>query len=248
MGALPDVLACALSPVTVVAGHYGAGKTTFALNAAADLARSGWEVSVVDLDVVNPYFRASEHADALARAGVRLVAPVHAGRDASLDVPSLSGLIEPEIVRVRAASDSGARAIVLIDAGGDDAGATALGRFAHVVAKGRYAMLAVVNRSRELEHDAHAAADLLRQIECACRLRFTAVVDNAHMKDETDEGVIARGVAFAQAVADAHGIPLACATYPRELFPHGAPAALKDGRDAPRAYGIDALVRTPWEA
>ena len=80
-----------LAPVVVVVGHYGVGKTNFALNLALDAAAAGRAVTLADMDVVNPYFRSSEYAAVLDAAGVRLVAPVFAGAGTSLDVPSLTG-------------------------------------------------------------------------------------------------------------------------------------------------------------
>ena len=87
----------ALAPVTVVVGHYGVGKTNFALNLALDAAAAGYEVTLADMDVVNPYFRSSEYASLLEEAGVRLIAPVFGGAGTSLDVPSLTGAVVPAI-------------------------------------------------------------------------------------------------------------------------------------------------------
>ena len=65
-----------LAPVTVVTGHYGVGKTNFALNLALDAAAAGRRATLADMDVVNPYFRSNEYRDLLEGAGVRLIAPV----------------------------------------------------------------------------------------------------------------------------------------------------------------------------
>ena len=78
-----------LAPVTVVTGHYGVGKTNFALNLALDAAAAGYRVTLSDMDVVNPYFRSNEYRDLLEEAGVRLIAPVfgHAGASTSRRSP-----------------------------------------------------------------------------------------------------------------------------------------------------------------
>ena len=44
--------------VTLFAGHYGSGKTNIAVNYAKLLAAKGLAVTLADLDIVNPYFRA----------------------------------------------------------------------------------------------------------------------------------------------------------------------------------------------
>ena len=110
---LPAELERHVRPLTVVVGHYGAGKTNFAVNLAIDLAEAGYAVSVIDLDVVNPYFRASEQRAVLEAHGVRLVAPVFAEAGTSLDVPSLTGQIAP------AMQGAGEGSFVIVDAGGD---------------------------------------------------------------------------------------------------------------------------------
>ncbi|MDR0514153.1 MAG: hypothetical protein LBG81_03205, partial [Coriobacteriaceae bacterium] len=152
-----------LAPLTIVVGHYGVGKTNFSLNIALDAAQAGStseeegqggrarearaesqggrareaRAKLIDLDVVNPYFRSSDHRGLLERQGIQLISPCFAG--SALDVPSLSAAIMPAIE----AAD--AHCPVIIDAGGDDQGAVALGRFANQIARRPYAMLSVVN-------------------------------------------------------------------------------------------------------
>ena len=228
---IPKSLLNALRPVTVVVGHYGAGKTNFTVNLAIDLAADGRAVTVVDLDIVNPYFRASEQRAQLEEAGVRLIVPIFAEFGTSLDVPSLTGQIDPAI------RDAGESDVVLIDAGGDDVGATALGRYSQAIRAREYAMLYVANRFRNLVADPHDALENLREIEAASHLRATSLVNNSHLKDATDAQALAEGAVYADELAKLSGLPLVCATYPRSL----ALEALKD------AYPVAARVRNPWE-
>ena len=230
MGAIPGSLREALRPVTVVAGHYGAGKTNFSVNLALDLAAAGERVSLVDLDVVNPYFRASEQRALLEAGGVDVVAPVFAEAGTSLDVPSLTGRVAPTIRR----AGEGSR--VIVDAGGDDAGATALGRFAEEVDAGGYAMLYVANRFRNLVADPRDALENLREIEEASHLAATAIVNNSHLKDDTTLEAIAEGAAYAAELAALAGLPLVCTT-----VPEGTAAAVEN------PYPVKRHVRTPWE-
>ncbi len=251
-----------LPPVVVVSGHYGAGKTNLALNLAFDAASAGFAVALADLDVVNPYFRSSDHAPALAQAGIELIAPAFAGT--TLDSPGISGKVATAVLWARegAAGEAGgagesanqpgesaeraaaqpagpARRLLIIDAGGDDVGATALGRFARVVAEGPYAMLHVVNRSRNLTATPQKALAILREVETASRLRVTAIANNTHLADQTTPEVLARGAQFARAVADFAGVPLAFSTVEHSL--------VKAASDLGVVYPVRILVRKPWE-
>lgn len=249
----------ALAPVTVVTGHYGVGKTNFALNLALDAAAAGCEVTLADMDVVNPYFRSSEYAEVLEERGVRLIAPVFGGAGTSLDVPSLTGAVVPAIEAAYAAaaeragaaegegavSDAVPRRIVVIDAGGDDVGATALARFAPAIRAGAAAVLYVVNERRNLTQTPDEALAVLAEIQETCGLAATGVVNNTHLQGETTFEQVAASVPFAQAVAAAAKLPLVCTTVPmsairRETAGSGALAAIPDG------YPVEVLVAPPW--
>ena len=228
---IPESLKKALRPITVVVGHYGAGKTNFAVNLALDLSAEGTHATVVDLDIVNPYFRASEQRAVLEQAGVALVAPVFAEAGTSLDVPSLTGRIDSTL------HDARADGIVIIDAGGDDVGATALGRYARAICAHDYAMLYVANRFRNLVQDPADALVNLREIENASHLSVTALVNNSHLKDATSETTVQLGFAYASKLADITGLPLACTSMPAAAMPEGVPDA----------YIVQARVKNPWE-
>ena len=236
------------APVVVVCGHYGVGKTNLAINIALDAADQGLDVSVVDADVVNPFFRSSDYRGLLEERGVRVIAPVFAGTN--LDGPSLSGTIEPAIEQARCAPQGGPGRLLVIDAGGDDVGATALGRFADAVAAGPYEMLYVVNRSRNLTQEPAEAVEVLREIEAKCRLAATGIVNNTHLQGDTDQAVLEQGIPFAQAVAAACGLPLVCTTIPARLAQQVADR--KNGHIAPNVgqqalRPVQVYVRTPWE-
>lgn len=157
--------------ITVVCGHYGCGKTNLTLNLALEAAAAGERVTVADLDIVNPYFRSSEYGGLLEEHGVRLIAPVFAGT--TLDTPTLPpelySIFEPQAGRV------------FIDAGGDDAGVTALGGLHGQLEETGYQMLYVINRYRVLSQTPEEAAALLGEIEAASRLKATALVNNSHL-------------------------------------------------------------------
>lgn len=228
---IPIELLDSLRPVTVVVGHYGAGKTNFAVNLAVDLAASGHDVTLVDLDIVNPYFRASEQQALLDDKGVNLVAPVFSMAGTSLDVPSLTGRISPVI------RDAKEGSFVIVDAGGDDVGATALGRFAADIALGDYAMLYVANAFRNLVQDPADALENLREIEVASHLHAMAIVNNSHLKGDTTQETVETGTMYADEFSKMAGLSVVCTTVPANMSTQGIEAA----------YVVQPYVRNPWE-
>lgn len=229
--AIPSELAAALRPVTIIVGHYGSGKTNLTMNLALDLAREGRQVTVIDMDIVNPYFRVSEQRRALEEAGIALVAPVFSEAGTSLDVPSLTGRIAPAI---EAATEEN---MVLMDVGGDDAGSVALGRYARLIERGDYAMLYVANKFRNLVQDPNDAIENLREIEAASRLRVTALANNSHLQDETHEQALREGCDYATKLENLSGLRVVCTTVPPEL----ATVSLN------KLYPVQRYVKPPWE-
>ena len=211
---------------TIICGHYGCGKTNLSLNLAIDAAKAGRNVTLVDMDIVNPYFRSSEYIPLLKEHGISIIAPSFA--NTTLDTPSLSA----EIYRVFDTEGD-----VIIDAGGDDAGATALGSFAPRICKIDYDMLYVVNHYRPLASEAGTASEILREIEAASRLHATGVVNNSHLKQFTTAETILDSVPFAEETAKALGLPLRFTTAPRDIA---------EGLRVSGLYPIDIFVRTPW--
>ncbi|MBQ6137668.1 MAG: hypothetical protein IJI73_09895 [Kiritimatiellae bacterium] len=185
--------------ITLFAGHYGSGKTNIALNFAR-LLRSRWpRVAVADLDIVNPYFRTKDSEAALAAEGIELVVSDYA--NSNVDFPAM-----PKEAYALVA-DRGAR--VVIDVGGDDRGALALGRYVDDIrAEGDYDMLAVVNASRPLTSTPGDAVEVLREIEAACGLPFTGIVNNTNLGQGTSADTVLASVPYADAVAGAMGVPV----------------------------------------
>lgn len=236
----PSALLQALRQVTLITGHYGVGKTNFALNLALDLAKSGREVRVVDLDVVNPYFRSSEYSAILNDAGIQLVAPVMA--NSSLDTPSLGAAVDGSFAWAR---EDGNR-ILLIDVGGDDAGATALGRYSDKIKAGDYAMLYVVNAYRNLTQDPSEAVEILEEIKAASKLEATGIVNNSHMHRETTSDIVSIAKDYGHDVAWISNVPLVAQTA-SNLAVDGNDAEFMRARNTEETYPVKILVTTPWE-
>lgn len=215
-------------PITIICGHYGCGKTNLALNLALEAADSG-PVTLVDMDVVNPYFRSSDYRGLLKDSGVRLIAPVFAGT--TLDTPTLP----PEIQSVFAPGAGQ----VFIDAGGDDVGATALGGLSASLHRAGYRLIYVINRYRVQSQTPEDCAELLREIEAVSRLRATGIVNNSHLGVETAWEDVKAALSFAKATARATGLPLLYSTVPDFAL---------NGREAPEGFrAVRRLVTFAWE-
>ena len=216
--------------ITVICGHYGCGKTNLTLNLALDAAEQGETVTVADLDVVNPYFRSSEYGGLLEAHGIRLIAPVFAGT--TLDTPTLP----PELYSLFEPSAGW----VFIDAGGDDAGVTALGGLHSQLEESGYEMLYVINRYRVLSQTPEEAVSLLREIEAASRLKATALVNNSHLGVETKRDTLLEALPFAQRTAELTGLPLLYSTAPD--------FALEPGETLPEGFRtVKRHVKFMWE-
>ena len=216
--------------ITVVCGHYGCGKTNLTLNLALEAAGEGQPVTVVDLDIVNPYFRSSEFGELLGEKGVRLIAPVFA--NTTLDTPTLPpeiySVFEPQAGRV------------FLDAGGDDAGVTALGGLHAMLEEAGYDMLYVINRYRVLSQTPEETAALLREIQAASRLRATGLVNNSHLGVETTLETLERALPFARKTAELTHLPLLYSTAPD--------FALGEGEALPQGFRkVKRYVKFLWE-
>lgn len=197
-----------MKKITIITGHYGSGKTNFAVNLAFKAAAEGRTVTVVDLDIVNPYFRTADFKDLFAENNIRLVAPDYA--NTNLDIPALSFDVE----QLASSSDC-----LIIDVGGDDAGATALGRYAESLLKYKndLDMLYVVNQRRYLTSTIDEVTELMYEIEAAARMKHTAVVNNTNLGNETTPDIVEDSEEFATETAEAVGLPLMYTTCPEEL-------------------------------
>ncbi|MDR0347213.1 MAG: hypothetical protein LBH56_02430 [Coriobacteriales bacterium] len=257
--------------LTVLTGHYGVGKTNLALNLARDARAVASRVTLLDLDIVNPYFRSTDNQAFLDAAGVEVLGPVHAA--SNLDTPSLSPGIEGII---RSAKEGHA---VFVDVGGDPDGARALGRFSATINARPYQMLFVVNLHRPEARSVADNLEVLRGIERASGVRATGIFGNTHLKEYTTAGDIVAAVETTRAIADAAGLPLVGISAPRPLADEvtsllagsaspSAPASSAGSAGAvspadtaapesatahetdvaPALYPVDLIVATPWEA
>ena len=175
--------------ITVFSGHYGSGKTNVALSVALGLARSGQSVTVADLDIVNPYFRTKDSARELEKAGIELICSDYA--NTNVDIPAL-----PQ--SMYAITDDRSRKVV-VDLGGDDRGALALGRLAPaMLEENDFDLFAVINMFRPLTKTAEETVGVMKEIEAASGLRFTGLVNNSNLGEETTPETVLSSLPYAE--------------------------------------------------
>ena len=185
--------------LTLFAGHYGSGKTNIAVNYALLLAKEGKKVCIADLDIVNPYFRTKDSAKVLADAGVELISPQFA--NTNVDLPALPA------EAYRLVQDKSVYGIM--DIGGDDRGAYALGRYVPgILQENDYRMVFVANCNRPLTRTPEDALEVMREIEAACGLPFTHIVNNSNLASETTPETLLDSLDYMAKLSHISGLPL----------------------------------------
>lgn len=219
-----------LNRINIICGHYGSGKTNLALNLAIEMQSKGERVAVIDLDIVNPYFRSADYTELMQSRGIKVISPSTAGT--TIDAPGLTASI------LSAFDSEDSR--VVIDVGGDDAGAFALGRFSNQIAASRdYQMLYVINKFRKLTSTPQEAVDLLGEIESAAGLRASGIVNNSHFGPLTTAKDILESQAYAEQVAKLTELPLLMTTAPQTL-------AKELAGQVENLYPVEIIVKLPW--
>lgn len=211
--------------INIITGHYGSGKTNVSVNMALDLAEKGEKVTVVDLDIVNPYFRTADFKELFGEHNISLTVPTYA--NSNLDIPALgfdmNGIADRE-------------GYIIIDVGGDDEGAKALGRYRKVFEKYDTQMLYVINRCRYLTKEPAEVLQLMYEIENASGMKCDGIINNTNLGRETDRDIVLGSVAYADEVCREAGLPLVAVT---------AEAGYLDGID--KAYPVNIYVKKLWE-
>ena len=216
--------------ISIITGHYGTGKTEFAVNLALAMAAQGQRVMVADLDIVNPYFRSRERKATLEQAGVSLISSSQACSDA--DVPSLPA----ELLTIFENRDLRG----VLDIGGDPVGARVLARFRPKILPEDHQLIYVLNARRPEVRETENAIAYLRGIEATTGLTCTGIVNNTHLCGETTAADIRKGAALAAAVSRETGIPVLCHVAVERLA--------EEVSDLPEpVFPITIQMKKPWE-
>lgn len=197
--------------ISLFAGHYGSGKTNVAVNYALRMKKIFEKVTVADIDIVNPYFRTKDGEKILNECGIELISSEYA--NSNVDLPALP----PELYSITQKRDTAA----VIDVGGDDRGALALGRYSSQIAdENNYHMFLVINMYRPETRDAKSTYEIMREIEESGGLRFTAVVNNSNLGEETEPEDVLKSVGYAKEVSELTGLPIYMTTVESGIFPY----------------------------
>ena len=189
-----------LKRLSLFCGHYGSGKTNIAVNYAFRLKAQGKAVAIADLDIVNPYFRSKDSEAELEQAGIEMIALPFA--NSNVDLPSLPSSVYGLVQRKDRC--------VVMDIGGDDRGAYALGRFSpYIREENDFDLFYVVNFYRPLTQTPQDALEVLREIELAAGLPFTAVINNSNLGAETSPADVSATYGKADELCEMCGLPLA---------------------------------------
>ena len=189
--------------LTLFAGHYGSGKTNIAVNYALALAGEGKQVCIADLDIVNPYFRTKDSAKELEAAGVTLISPQFA--NTNVDLPALPA------EAYRLVTDK--RIYGIMDIGGDDRGAYALGRYVPAMKEENdYRMIFVANCYRPLTRTPEDAMEVMGEIEAACGLKFTDIINNSNLGTETTAETVLNSQSYMEKLSGLSGLPIFATT------------------------------------
>lgn len=167
--------------IRVITGHYGSGKTEFAINYAMALAKRTSGVHIADIDVINTYFRSRELTQELRELGITVIgASVDAG---AVDLPAISAAVMGPILNEESQ--------LILDVGGNPAGARALGHFRRAILQKEHDHFFVLNRNRPETDTPERALQFLRQTEATAGLAVTGIVNSTHMlKDTVIEDVL----------------------------------------------------------
>lgn len=217
--------------LTIVVGHYGSGKTEISINYAVYIRQMGKEVEIVDLDVVNPYFRSREvRKELLEKWGIKVVGVEE--KYVNADVPVISRTVYGALYSTEKHA--------VFDVGGDDVGAMPLGQYRHIIYEQDPEVLLVVNVNRPFTKDADSVIKYLKAIEEASKIKVTHLVNNTHMSYETTVDDVLKGLEVVEEVSSKTGIPIKMVTVKRDLV------NLLPQIDY-LVFPLDLYMKTPWD-
>jgi hypothetical protein len=217
--------------LNIFVGHFGSGKTEIAINFAIHLKKYYNKVSIVDLDIVNPYFRTKDVTGILEHKGIKVIAPMFA--NTNVDIPALPA----EIISLF--QDKEYR--VVFDVGGDDIGATALGRYYKYFANEKYQMFFVANMKRALTNNAGNTIELLREIEKKSRLKVSDLINNTNLSYSSTIEDLLKGQKVIEKIYREIKVPIRYITGKHEILSQ-LPHDLKE-----KAFPLRLYLKMPWE-
>ncbi|KQC05539.1 MAG: hypothetical protein APR54_08140 [Candidatus Cloacimonas sp. SDB] len=219
--------------LVVVIGAYGSGKSEYSINLARKIKSEQNNVVLVDLDVVNPYFRSRDLRARFRKEGIEIVAPE--GEFTHADLPMLS----PRIMGAVQEENS----VVILDVGGDPSGCRTLARYVENIKKRGYEMHLVINTRRPFTSTKKEIEAMMMMLESTADLQITELICNTNLMQYTDIAVIEDGIDLIQQVADEKKLQFSKYLVLKE-YQEKIPPDLK-GKNR---IVLDYFLNKPWES
>ena len=218
--------------IIIFTGSFGSGKTEIALNQAMGALKKKGKVIIVDLDIVNPYFRSRDMRERLEKIGINVVAPP--GKFGMADLP----IISPEIKGV--IEDTNRK--LIIDLGGDDVGARSIASFYPVLKNTGYQMYMVINTYRPFTQNTQEIQKMLQELERSSRLKVTSLISNPNLGEQTDLETIIKGHKIVKDASKKLCLPIYCLTIEKSIY-----QKIGEHSFAEKIMLIDRYMCLPWD-
>ncbi len=216
--------------IQIITGHYGSGKTEYAVNLALHLAENNENVAIADLDIVNPYFRSFEQTERMEKAGIRVIVTSCGG---AADIPAINPAVQSIF--------QDGKWTGVLDIGGDPIGARVLARFAPQLKNADFDLLFVLNANRPETKDVESALAYMHGIEAECLQKVTGIVNNTHLCAETTPDEIIKGAELARQLSEKTGLPIVHHAVQKKFVPAVA------GKLTEPVLPMNIYMKKPWE-
>ena len=217
--------------IVIFTGHFGSGKTEVAVNYALQAAGKGKKTAIIDLDIVNPFFRTADARNTLEAEGIKVITPIYA--NTNVDVPSLpaeiSGMFEDRSYNV------------IIDVGGDDLGARAVSRYRDQIVREDYIHYFVVNTWRPMTRTKEEIVKMILEIQSSANLKVDKLVNNANILDASTPELLAEAARILEAVSAELSIPVGFVSGMEEVL-----SGYEGDKGIEKLY-LKKNIRLPWE-
>ena len=223
--------------VIIYTGSFGSGKTEIAINHSLKKAKQKNKTVIVDLDIVNPYFRSREMKEELKKIGIKVIAPP--GKYAMADIP----LISPEIKGIIQKSHR----ILILDVGGDDVGARALAGFYPILKDIKYQMNFVINPFRPFTKNYTEIKKMLNDIELSSRLKVNGLIANPNLGLETDVDAFINGNDVVKEVSSKLGLPIKFVAIEQEFYQKNKDIQKIKDNIFENRFIIKRFMELPWD-
>ena len=203
--------------IRIITGHYGSGKTEFAVNYVKKLRESvDGRVAIADLDIVNVYFRSREKKEELEEKGIQVIA---SNLDTAVaDVPAVSGAMTMPVINKDYQ--------YVVDLGGNDVGTLVLGRIKPLLDHAEADFFMVVNAYRPNTSTPEGIIEQMENLEYAAGLKVTGFINNTNLVRETTAECLLHGDEVLKEVTKRTGVPVKYVSYVKDVMTEEIPEGL----------------------